>query len=157
MIQKLTLTAVIRKSMVSTRTNKPYTSVSIKAKEHGDRYLSGFGSAKTDSWKEGDVVTLEVTESEKLDKNGKPYLNWDHIDNEKLMEGRISILETHVRELAARIVGLETKGLNSAGLPVPDFHVNTPEEEANYVSKMENYDAMNGDLNVIAEEEYQRM
>lgn len=150
MIQKLTLTAVIRKAQVSARTGKPYTSLSIKAKEHGDRYLSGFGSAKTDSWKEGDVVMLEVTESEKLDKNGKPYLNWDHIDNEKLMEQRISDLERRVKLL-------ETQGLTSAGTPVPTFVPNTPEQEADYVRKMDDYEKTNGELNSIAEEEYQRM
>ena len=150
MIQKLTLTTVIRKAQVSARTNKPYTSLSIKTKEHGDRYLSGFGSAKTDSWKEGDVVTLEVTESEKLDKNGRPYLNWDHIDQEKLMEQRILDIER-------RLKILENKGLTSAGIPVPDFHENTPEEQEEYVQKMSDYEKANGDLNAIAEEEYQRM
>ncbi len=163
MIQKLTLTTVIRKSMVSSRTNKSYTSLSIKTKEHGDRYLSGFGSAKTDSWKEGEIVTLEVTESEKLDKNGKPYLNWDHVDNEKLMEEKISYLQEEIKkitlgltQLAVRIVKLETQGLTSAGTPVPTFVPNTPEQEADYVRKMDDYEKANGDLNVIAEEEYHR-
>ena len=150
MIQKLTLTTVIRKPMVSPRTNKPYTSLSIKAKEHGDRYLSGFGSAKTDGWKEGDVVTLEVTESEKLDKNNRPYLNWDHIDNEKLMEQRIVDLERRVKLL-------ENKGLTSAGTPVPDFVPNTPEQAQEFAQKMEDYERANGDLDIIAEEDYQRM
>jgi len=51
MTQKLTLTFVKREEKISPRNNKPYTSMTIKAKEHGDRYISGFNEDR--------VVSLE--------------------------------------------------------------------------------------------------
>lgn len=77
---KLTITKIFKKERTSARTGKPYISLSIQTKEYGSRYLSGFGSKETDKWKEGDVVELDVTESEKTDKDNKPYLNWKLVE-----------------------------------------------------------------------------
>ena len=66
---KLTLTFVKRTPKTSQRTGKPFTSLSIKTQEYGDRYLSGFDGKETASWKEGDTVEATVEE------NGE-YLNF---------------------------------------------------------------------------------
>lgn len=72
---KLTLTFVNRTERTSTRTNKPYTSLSLKAKEYGENYLSGFGNKDNANWKVGDEV--EVLEVKEVQKDGKTYYNFD--------------------------------------------------------------------------------
>jgi len=75
MATKLTLTFVNRIEKISQRTNKPFTSMSIKAQEYGDRYISGFGNKANENWKAGDVV--EVDEVKEVEKDGKTYLNFE--------------------------------------------------------------------------------
>ena len=73
---ELTITKITRTQRTSPKTNKPFTSVGIQTIEHGSRWLSGFGSAVNASWKEGDKIDVIVEESSKMDKEGKPYLNF---------------------------------------------------------------------------------
>ena len=61
---------------LKTKDGRPYTRMSIKVEEKGDKYISGFGSKENESWKVGDDVEITVTESDKTDKNGEPYLNF---------------------------------------------------------------------------------
>lgn len=56
----VTLTAVYRKNMETKYGVKPQ--VSIKTSEHGDKWLSTFKVAGTDSWQEGDEVNIDVQE-----------------------------------------------------------------------------------------------
>lgn len=72
---KLNLTYVKRDERVSVRTNKPFTSISIKAKEYGEKYLSGFGNKDNANWKEG--MEVEVAEVKEVVKDGKTYLNFE--------------------------------------------------------------------------------
>lgn len=71
----LNLTYVDRKERISARTNKPYTSISIKCKEYGDNFLSGFGNKDNAGWREGD--TVEVLEVKTVEKEGKTYYNFE--------------------------------------------------------------------------------
>lgn len=48
----------------------PYTRMSIKTEEHGDKWVSGFENKDNKDWKEGDTVEIEVKE------NGQ-YLNFE--------------------------------------------------------------------------------
>lgn len=48
----------------------PYTRMSIKTQEHGEKWLSGFQNADNKEWKEGDTVEIVVKE------NGE-YLNFE--------------------------------------------------------------------------------
>ncbi len=48
---------------------KPYTRISLKTIQHGERAISGFENPQTKNWQAGDDVEIEVTE-----KNG--YLNF---------------------------------------------------------------------------------
>lgn len=70
---KVTLTFVKRTERTSAK-GKPYTSLSIKTIEHGEKFLSGFGSKDNAYWKEGEKV--EITVNEVL-KDGKTYLNFE--------------------------------------------------------------------------------
>ena len=146
MTQKLTLTFVKREEKISPRNNKPYTSMTIKAKEHGDRYISGFNSKETSYWKEGDVVEVEVTESDKSDKEGRPYLNWKPVDKEKALEDRVVSLEKQVRELVEFI----NKHFTSAGTPVPTFDVP-------FNKNIDPIKDVNAELDAIAEEQYRKL
>lgn len=59
---------------------RPYTSIRIQTKEHGEKWVSGFGNKENASWKEGDSVEIDIT------PNGE-YLNFSmpkRIDNEQL-------------------------------------------------------------------------
>lgn len=76
-MQKVTLTFIKATERTSAKTNKPFTSLSIKTQEHGEKYLSGFQNKDNKDWRVGDTVEIEVKESEKLDKEGKPYLNFE--------------------------------------------------------------------------------
>jgi len=48
----------------------PYTRMSIKTEEHGDKWVSGFENKDNKDWKEGDTVEVELKE------NGE-YLNFE--------------------------------------------------------------------------------
>lgn len=70
---KLTLTYINRTERQGKK--GPYTSVSIKAKEYNDKFLSGFGNKTNENWKVGDEV--EVAEVKEVSKDGKIYLNFE--------------------------------------------------------------------------------
>lgn len=76
-MEKLTLTFVERKQAISPKTGKPYERLSIKTSKHGNRFLSGFGSAHTRDWKVGDEVEIKVEEVASADGT-KKYLNFDY-------------------------------------------------------------------------------
>ena len=72
-MSKVTLTFV-RRTPKTSASGKPYTSLSIKTQEHGDKYLSGFGNKDNEGWNEGDTVEIETKE---VVKDGKTYLNFE--------------------------------------------------------------------------------
>ena len=52
----------VEKVALKTKDGRPYTRLSIKTVEYGDKWLSGFEGFATKNWKEGDSVELEVEE-----------------------------------------------------------------------------------------------
>ena len=72
---KLTLTRIYTtdkdKSGIPFKSKKgfPYTKMSLKATEYGDKWISGFKGKENENWKDGDVVEVEITQ------NGE-YLNF---------------------------------------------------------------------------------
>ena len=52
------------------KNGKPYTRMSVKVAEHGEKWISGFESPVNKGWKEGDVVAMVIKE------NGE-YLNFE--------------------------------------------------------------------------------
>lgn len=114
MIKKLTISWVGRKTKdkdgktLMGKNGKPYEKVSIKALEYGDEFIGGFGGEWNKDWKEGDQVTLDITESE---WNGKKYKNFARVNmTDHLMamfnnlNSRVELLE---KERADRIRGYE--------------------------------------------------
>lgn len=57
---KVTIVAVNRKERMSNRTGKPFTSLGIRTQEHGEKWLSGFGNKDNSTWKNGDVVEIDI-------------------------------------------------------------------------------------------------
>lgn len=76
---KLTLTYINRTQRTS-KENKPFISLSIKAREYGEKYLSGFGNKSNENWKVGDEV--EVAEVKEVQKGDKTYLNFEMPKNQ---------------------------------------------------------------------------
>lgn len=70
----------------------PYTKLSFKCKEHGDRYVGGFGNKDNEGWKVGDTVEVIIKE------NGQ-YLNFDMPKEVDVATERIAKLESRVMKL----------------------------------------------------------
>lgn len=66
-----------------------YKKMSIKTKEYGDKYLSGFCNKQNENWKSGDVVEILVTE------NGQ-YLNFEVPKKEEVLGNEIEQLKTSI-------------------------------------------------------------
>lgn len=75
-MKKLTLTWIKREEKVG-KNNKPYTSLSIRAKEYGERYLSGFGSAANAGWAVGQEVEVADVKEVASKDGTKTYLNFE--------------------------------------------------------------------------------
>ncbi len=92
---KLTLKRVIRRqkdkagNKLLTKAGKEYERVSIQTEEHGDKWLSGFGSSWNDNWNEGDVVNAKV------EQKGE-YLNFSKEDPMEGFDARLKRLEDEV-------------------------------------------------------------
>lgn len=71
---KLNLTYIDRKERTS-KTGKPFTSITIKAKEYNDKFLSGFGNKENSTWQVGQEV--EVADVKEVSKDDKIYLNFE--------------------------------------------------------------------------------
>ena len=50
----------VKRTPKTSQAGKPYTSLSIKTNEHGEKWLSGFGNKDNQNWAEGDTVEIEV-------------------------------------------------------------------------------------------------
>lgn len=166
---KLTITRIFSKAQISTRTGKPFTSLSLLTKEYGGRYLSGFASKETEGWKEGLEVELDVTESDKKDKDGKPYLNWKLPNRETAVDARINKIEFSIANIHRKIDEIVKHIKMKEDVPthpMPTFNQRPQEEierdhvlmkqaeqetEARYPSDI------NDELNALAEEEYLKL
>lgn len=109
-ITKVTLTRVIISDKnkdgtpLMSKLGKPYSRLSIKTLEHGDKWLSGFKGKENEFWKEGDQVDIIVKQ------NGE-YLNYDVPKVEDKLAMRVSALEVEVMQLrnaVAKLGGVTT-------------------------------------------------
>jgi hypothetical protein len=87
---------------LKTKDGRAYERVSIKTKEYGDKYISGFGNKWNETWKEGDIVDIDI-------KQKGEYLNFFKIDP--------------IDELTARVKALEDKVFGKKELSAEDFDV----------------------------------
>lgn len=94
-MEKLTITRVFRSDKdkegkpLKTKDGRAYEKIAIKTKEYGDKWLSGFGSNWNGSWKEGDIIQVDV------EANGE-YLNIKKPDPIAALEKRVELLEREV-------------------------------------------------------------
>lgn len=134
---KLTLTYVKRTERVSAKTGKPFISLSIKAREYNDQFLSGFGNKANENWKEGDVV--EVAEVREVSKDGKIYLNFEmprYSGNGDVMKALEEIKNTLVKMKLDQAQGLkEIYEAVVSGKPKSTYP--TPESEG--ITKMPDF------------------
>lgn len=120
MIQKLHLTQVFvnEEQDMKSRDGRSFKScrTAIKAKEYGDKWLSGFAQKATaDKLKEqvkssgdaGHEIELEITESDKLDKEGKPYTNWKFVNKEVQQASKLAQIEFSVAKHDLQIKELQ--------------------------------------------------
>ena len=96
--KQYTLTGVWRNTTdkagnpLKSKDGKPYTKVSIKTKETGDKYVGGFGNKANEGWKIGDVVDIIV------EQNGD-FLNFKLPNKDDAQNERIAKLESRVMKL----------------------------------------------------------
>lgn len=92
MIKKLQITKIYRSDKdkegkpLKTKDGRPYRKISIKTKEYGDKWITGFESYWNEDWVEGLAVMVDV------EQNGD-FLNMKKIDPIKLLEERVLKLE----------------------------------------------------------------
>lgn len=102
-MEKITINWVKRTPRTSA-SGKPYVSLSLKTKEYGDSYLSGFGNKENESWNVGDVVEVTI---KKVEKDGKEYINFETLKKEDIKEAKVvdmlSQLMTKVGLMSAKI------------------------------------------------------
>ena len=112
-ITKVTLTRVFATDKnkdgtpLMSKLGKPYSKMSVKCVEHGDKWLSGFKGRENENWKEGDQVDIIVKQ------NGE-YLNYDVPKAEDKLAMRVSAVEVDVMQLKN---ALASKG-NTPAAPV---------------------------------------
>lgn len=152
---KLTLTYVDRKERMSKeqpgKPSRPFTSLTIKAQEYNDKFLSGFGNRENAGWKVGDVV--EVGEIREVSKDGKIYLNFemprmsisDLSKRLEKLEGMHSHLASEVGECVKKIKELTNK-------PVDDGYPTREKEIGLTEGQTHPFDHTDSDLGTIEEQ-----
>ena len=123
-MEKLTLTYVGRFPKKS-KEGKDYTSISVKCREYGDKYLSGFGNAWNEKWKDGDVVEVDVTKKPAIDKEGKAteYINFSKPDPTTELSKAVMRHERDIQELKKIVAGFQ----KNEEVPTVSFQGDTDE------------------------------
>lgn len=113
---KYTITKIFKKDGVS-KSGKEYTKLSIQTKEKEDVWLSGFANSTSLTWKEGDIVDLELTERE---YEGKVYFDYKILSSNNSLDEKVERLEKRMKEFELSMISkfadlksdllLETKG-----------------------------------------------
>lgn len=107
-MEKVTLTKIYttdkdkQDNPLKSKDGKPYTRMSIKTQEHGDKWISGFQNSVNKNWKEGDEV--EVT----IKQNGE-YLNFETPKKDDKVVEMLSQVLTRLGAMNAKIDYLAEK------------------------------------------------
>ena len=96
----------------------PYIKVGLKTEEHGDKWVNGFENDTTKNWKEGDVVEVDVSDSQyglkfKTSKGGP---TGNPANENAVMVGK------DLQEIKDRLTALE----NASGITTLDRPYNAP-------------------------------
>lgn len=87
---------------LKSKDGRPYTRMSIKCQEYGDKWLSGFKNGGNSNWKEGDTVEIIV-------KEVGQYLNYEVPKKDDKVIEMLSELLTKVGRLSAQVEYLADK------------------------------------------------
>lgn len=123
---KLTLTHISRFDKTS-KTGKPFVSVSIKAQEYGEKYISGFGNKANQDWKVGDVVEVEKVEQKgqylnfEMPKSEKAQANEEVLKGIKYLILKTEAIDRNLKAIVEHLSGGKRLDVTSAGTPVPTF------------------------------------
>lgn len=94
---KLSITKIYRSwknkegNPLKTKDGREYERVAIRCKEHGEKWLSGFGGQWNSNWQIGDEVEVDIEE------DGE-YLNFRKPDPIKKLEERVTQLEDRLED-----------------------------------------------------------
>ena len=131
-MQKLTLTKITRNERVSKKTNKPFISVGIQTQEYPNKWINGFGCKENETWKSGDVVEVEkVFNSDQVDTNGNPYLNFEMPKAPSQMEmyGMLKRLNARLLEVEKQLKEPVQSPVNTKPVQTPPKPVYTPQNQ----------------------------
>lgn len=129
---KITLSSVYKTDKdklgnpLMSKQGKPYTRMSIKANEYGDKWISGFMSKGNMGWKQGDIVEVEIKE------NGQ-YLNFElpkgGISNETMDKilNMLTTINLDVKQLKESLLPKEKVMMGNTGMEYPDEDI-SPED-----------------------------
>lgn len=121
-MKTITLTSVYRTNkakdgtLLMGKNGKNYERLGIKCQEYGDTWLSGFGGFWNQDWSEGDKVNVEIKEVKSGDK---VYINFEKVDENKILEERIKKLEDVVFGVKTMTPVKETSIID--GLEAPEM------------------------------------
>lgn len=107
-------------NQLMSKNNKPYTRMSIKCSEHGDKLISGFQNQQNQNWKEGDKVEVIIKE------NGQ-YLNFETPKKDDRVIEMLSEILTKIGTMNAKmdviygIIKPETKKVIDTNYPDIDI------------------------------------
>lgn len=111
---------------LKTRDGRDYTRVNIQVAEHGQKWVSGFGSKENANWKEGD--TVEIT----IEQKGE-YLNFSEpkkqdVVNEKLEQilNKLTKLNLEIQIIKDKVVGKEINVPTPEGVDYPENDLGEP-------------------------------
>jgi hypothetical protein len=85
------------------RNGKPFTRLSIKVQEYGDKWLSGFSNPSNQTWREGDTVEIEVEQSGQ-------YLNFKQPNPRTANLQQLQTIEKKLDEVLSILKGEGTLG-----------------------------------------------
>lgn len=114
-----------------TKNNKPYTRMSIKTEQHGDKWISGFQNRTNANWKAGDEVDVVIKE------NGQ-YLNFEtpkveNMQSEKLdkIMAMITELGMDVKTLLHRLPAKNIADMGEGDIVTNDEQMPFPDDDIN--------------------------
>lgn len=124
-ITKITLTRIFISDKnkdgtpLMSKLGKPYSKMSVKCVEHGDKWLSGFKGKENEFWKEGDQVYVI------LKQNGD-FLNYEVPKAEDKLAMRVSAIEVDIMQLKNALAG---RGVSSGVVNAPASAPSNPAQE----------------------------
>lgn len=135
-IQKVTITTVYTSNKdkqgnpLKSAKGYPYTRMSIKTKEHGDQWISGFQNKDNQNWKENDTVEVIIK------KNGQ-YLNFETPKMEDKVGEHMAKVTLALSRIEAKVdyianaLNLRKDAIEQSQGPTEPGAIEYPEEEIN--------------------------